>query len=261
VAKKGNGFTKLLKLGFILFAIFCGIFFLWHQYKLKTFNGFQQKIMKERASDFQIFGIDISHHQETIDWDELLIKNELDSIISFVYFKVSEGISHSDSRWEEHRDNLKKYHKKYGAYHFFLPEKDPKLQAENFLNHYSKTQSNLPPVLDVEIEEKNKGQLIKSMAIWLRDVELKTGEKPIIYTSLSLYKSRFHDCFKNYKFWVASYSKQPDLENDPRIICWQYSEKGKLPGINGNLDMNVMRSSFWKEIRRIKNKLKWKGLQ
>jgi lysozyme len=78
------------------------------------------------------------------------------------------------------------------------------------------------------------------MRLWLKRVEKKTGLRPIIYTSLHLYETKFQNDLKDYKFWIASYSRRPaQLDTDQRIIHWQYSSEGRLPGIDHRIDMNV----------------------
>ncbi len=219
-------------------------YFVWHQYQLYVRNGFHLPIIDNRPEAFNTFGIDISHYQGAIDWEDMLVKNELDSIISFVYFKVSEGVSHEDGQWSENRNMLNKFGKKSGAYHFFLPNKDALQQANHFLEQYDYQQGDLPPVLDVELEAKSDRILIENIKIWLKQVERKTGIKPIIYTSLHFYTTKFEDEFKSHSFWVASYSRMPELENDPRIVMWQYSQKGRLPGIAEKVDLNVARRFY-----------------
>ena len=44
---------------------------------------------------------------------------------------------------------------------------------------------------------------------------------------------------KNYKFWIAAYSRKPACIDDSRIIHWQYSESGELPGFDEKVDFNV----------------------
>src|SRR5690606_37650212 len=53
---------------------------------------------------FSSYGIDISHHQGEIDWDTFFASN--DSIIQFVYCKVSEGESFADRQWSNNRERL-----------------------------------------------------------------------------------------------------------------------------------------------------------
>lgn len=233
---------KWIQNGIIVLLLSRAVYFLWSRYQLQTNNGFKQKILASKPTSYTTFGIDISHHQGTIDWEEVFITNELDSTIAFVYFKVTEGVDHADTKWLEHQLGLRMYNKKMGAYHFFLPKRDALLQAKNFLSHYTYSKEDLLPVLDVEIEGFNDKDMMLKIDIWLDEVERQIGKRPIIYTSLHFYETKFKNEFLNEKFWVASYSRQPNLENDKRIVIWQYSESGQIPGINKPVDLNVCHS-------------------
>jgi lysozyme len=95
-------------------------------------------------------------------------------------------------------------------------------------------------MLDVEYECADNPELIGDIQTWLNLVEMKTGLRPIIYTSLHLYETKFQNNLRDYKFWLASYSRKPDqLDTDERIIHWQYACDGHLPGIDKRIDLNV----------------------
>jgi lysozyme len=98
---------------------------------------------------------------------------------------------------------------------------------------------------DVERNARNDQELISAMKKWLTYVESKTGMRPIIYTSYYYFDSKFQNDFKNYKFWIAAYSKRPEKIEDSRIIHWQFSEKGSLPGCETRLDFNVSKIAFY----------------
>jgi len=248
MAKSKKKSSSILTTFVLVTLIGAASYFLYRQYLLYTNNGFKHELLANKPNHFNSYGLDISHHQGDIDWNKILVQNELDSIIDFVYFKVSEGIDHFDSKWEQNRTALSGFGKKSGAYHFFQPKKDALLQATNFLKHYSYKPGDLPPVLDVEIEGKSNDDLIAGMLIWMNVVQKATGQRPIIYTSLHFYETKFKTFFKNETFWVASYSRMPDLEKYSNIAIWQYSEKGKFEGINEAVDLNVGVSNF--ELRR-----------
>jgi lysozyme len=95
------------------------------------------------------------------------------------------------------------------------------------------------PMIDTQHKE-----LIAAMKIWLLEVEQKTGMRPIIYTSLHFYETKFAKDFSEYKFWIAAYSRRPNCLEDARILHWQYSEKGELPGIREKVDFNVSKITY-----------------
>lgn len=238
MAKRKKKSIFSVKTVFIAGLIIAAGYYLWNQYDLYTNNGFHQKLIENRPPEFNHFGIDVSHHQGEIDWNEVFITQQLDSIIDFVYFKVSEGVDHCDTKWQFNRKELQKFNKSAGAYHFYLPKKNPELQAAHFLKHYSYKKGDLPPAIDIELEGVSDELLRKNVLVWMKIVQQKTGIRPIIYTSLHFFETKFAKYFPNERFWIASYSRMPPLD-DKRITIWQYSESGKIKGFEEYIDLNV----------------------
>ncbi len=216
------------------------VYFTFSEKKVMTVDSFRKSV----PEGFATIGLDVSHHQGDIDWQKLMVKSGFDSIIHFVYCKATEGNTHLDTKWIQNRKALNEMGIPNGAYHFFIPTDPPRPQAAHFLNTWQKRDIDLPPVLDIETEGFSDKDLIAKMKIWLTEVELKTGMKPIIYTSLNFYETKFQNDFLDYQFWIAAYSRKPPCINDKRIIHWQYSETGSLPGIDELVDLNVSKLNY-----------------
>ena len=216
--------------------------YIWYTKQYKRREITELISLRELPAGFVSHGIDISRYQKKIDWDTFFA--DTDSRVRFVYCKATEGVSHVDAYWKVNRAALEAHGMANGAYHFFLPKANAELQAHHFLNHYTPKQGDLPPVLDVETKGKTDARLISSMNTWLTIVEQKTGKRPIIYTSYNFYNTKFKGKFKGYKFWVANYSYYPERFNDDEIIHWQYSDHGKVPGIEGPVDLNFSKVDF-----------------
>lgn len=215
--------------GLVLFLL------LRNQYRPLASSEFRKIVPK----GFPTIGLDVSHHQGEMDWNNLFEENGFDSLIHFVYCKATEGNTHIDTQWKRNRKILNEMGIPNGAYHFFIPTDPPRPQVEHFLNHWNKRDIDLPPVLDVETEGISDKDLIDKMKIWLNEVEKKTGMRPVIYTSLHFFETKFTTVFKDYKFWIAAYSKKPECIDDERIIHWQFSETGRIPGTREKVDLNV----------------------
>ncbi len=194
------------------------------------------------APGFYSHGIDVSHYQGEINWRRLLKKSSVK--ISFVFCKATEGTSLVDNRWEENYKALRKREIPVGAYHYFKPEKDVAKQARFFLKHYQPKQSDLPPVIDVEEESSSPVKLRNDVKRWMGIVKKKTGRQPIIYTNYHMFSTIFKPYFRNYSFWIANYSDRPERMQDDRILYWQYSDQGMIPGIQGHVDLNMSKVKF-----------------
>lgn len=223
---------KLLLLLSVIFLAVCVFFYI----KPKSFKNI--KFYLEQPSGFASIGLDVSHHQGKINWEEVFAEDSYVDI-DFVYLKATEGKNHKDTQFDRNRRILKSKKVKHGAYHFFATKSYPWPQVENFFNHYTYKLGDLPPVLDVELEGYSDSDLIAKMKIWLDAVETKIGVRPIIYTSNHFYNTKFRGKFPRTKFWLASYSKEPKHLTDEAVIHWQWTESAKITGIRENVDLNV----------------------
>lgn len=231
-------FWVLLPFGVIGFAVF------WYQAEktVQTASHFHEIV----PEGYKSVGIDVSHHQGEIDWKVLFKDSHFDTIIDFVYCKATEGSDHIDTQWENNREALNGLGIHNGAYHYFNPKAPPRPQADHFLSVYKHRSIDLPPALDVEEEGFSDEDLIAKIRIWANEVKRKTGMKPIIYTSLSFYETKFRGQLDDeFQFWIAAYSREPIYMTDPNVIHWQFSETGKLPGIREKVDLNVSNLSFF----------------
>lgn len=201
----------------------------------------QEDHLGKPPSGFKSHGIDVSHYQEDIDWDKLF--KSLDTIPFFVYCKATEGDNLIDPKWKQNRSYLLKNKKHHGAYHFYRSNVAPNLQADLLLSVYQHQETDLPVALDLEEQISYKYE-VDDIKIWLNRIESSIGKRPIIYTSLHLYKSQLKELFPSYKFWIAAYGRRVEEFADDQIIHWQYSDHGKIPGINGAVDLNYSKIKF-----------------
>ncbi|MDB5192824.1 MAG: hypothetical protein JWQ96_2387 [Segetibacter sp.] len=190
--------------------------------------------------NYEIHGIDISHHQGFIDWPsvkEMQVKNIK---IGFSFIKATEGLGNVDRQFKRNWLKAAKAKVPRGAYHFFIATKSGKIQAKNFIKTVDLLPGDLPPVLDIEqLYGAKPEKMRKEVREWLTIVEEHYGVKPIIYTYVNFYSKFLAGEFDNYPLWAAHY-----LEKDkPRIkrpwLFWQHSEVGRVNGIVSKVDFNV----------------------
>ena len=187
-----------------------------------------------------VHGIDVSHHQGDIDWKRLARAEHTGSGIHFVFMKATEGSDWADSAFQYNFAQARANGFIRGAYHFFSNTSPAEEQARFFCSRVQLDANDLPPVLDVETRG-NYGldSLQLEVKTWLRHVERHYGVKPILYTSRR-FKERYlnDDTLNAYPFWIAHYYVDSLTYQGPWTF-WQHTDRGRLPGIRGRVDMNV----------------------
>lgn len=190
--------------------------------------------------DYSLHGIDVSRYQKRIDWQEVKMMKIQDIGIGFAFIKATEGEQDLDVQFKRNWRNTRKNGMPRGAYHFFIPSKDPVKQAVNFIRHVSLQPGDLPPVLDVEQTNNLPASVIRERSkVWLRLVEQHYGVKPVIYTNADFYDQYLGKTFDDYPLWVAHYYEK----RKPRIrrnwTLWQHNDAGQVNGIDAKVDFNV----------------------
>ena len=194
---------------------------------------------------YQVRGIDISHYQRRINWEELRETKIQGHPVRFVIIKATEGSALFDETFNDNFHKAQQFGFIRGAYHFFLPAVDAAQQAHFFLRQAHLLPGDLPPVLDIEKDNGKSIQDIQAGAReWLRIVGNHYGVKPIIYTNYG-FKLKYLNTpeFDSYPFWIAHYYKD-ELEYKGDWVMWQYTDCGKVGGIKGDVDCNVFNGSF-----------------
>lgn len=197
---------------------------------------------------YEIHGIDISHYQGEIDWDELRDKGKIkDSPIRFIMIKATEGSTQIDPMFEVNFHESRERGFTRGAYHFWSNKSTGREQAEHFIRNVKLAEGDLPPVLDVETKPKTqtKEEFQESVLTWLRLVEQRYKVKPIIYTYYKFKMAYLEDSvFNEYPYWIAHYYVDK-VEYKGQWKFWQHTDCGKLPGIKGYVDFNIYNGSYY----------------
>ena len=238
--KKKNPYLKI----FVWFSVICAalmigyLTILWfnNRPRFVTYKEFGIPI----PTQYSIHGIDVSRYQQNISWQSVKEMNVNGIRLGFAFIKATEGTGNKDPYFKRNWKKAKQAGVVRGAYHFFVPWKDGRLQAEHFIKQVDLETGDLPPVLDVEqIGRTPSGKLREEVKEAIAILENHYGVKPIIYTNADFYRQHFLGHLDEYPLWVAHYL-QP---HQPRISrnwsFWQHSEKGKVNGIVSNVDFNV----------------------
>jgi lysozyme len=190
---------------------------------------------------FSVHGIDVSHYQGKVNWAELATAQQNEQFpLRFVFMKASEGGDLADEEFQANFDSAKAYGFVRGAYHFYNPKTDPVRQADFFIRSVHLYPGDLPPVLDIEKRGSDKRKLQRDLKVWLQRVERHYGVKPILYASYKFKTDYLNDSvFDSYPYWIAHYYVD-SVEYRGDWKFWQHTDVGTLPGIKGNVDLNVL---------------------
>lgn len=199
-----------------------------------------------------VLGIDVSHHQGSIDWHGVAASDA-----KFAYIKATEGIFATDMlfgvNWAGARDSGLLH----GAYHFAHPGLDPVVQAMHFattIQCAGPSFGELPPCLDLEVSDGRNANAVLEWAIaFVRAAEAKLGRQLLIYTG-NFWQSTFGDKRVpelQRMLWIARYSREPPEVpgNWARWDFWQFTDGQSgaaqaIPGVRGPCDANWFRGEL-----------------
>lgn len=162
----------------------------------------------EYPEGYEIHGIDISHYQGKIDWEQLKNAMIKGCPVRFVIIKSTEGSSRLDENFRENFNQARDFGFIRGVYHFWSNKSTARKQAYYFLDQVHLTDGDLPPVLDIEHKPADKSveDFQRDVLTWLHIVEDKYHVKPIIYTYYK-FKEQYLSApvFDDYPYWIAHY--------------------------------------------------------
>ena len=194
-------------------------------------------------------GIDVSHWQDTIDWEKVAGTGK-----RFVFLKTTDGHDYLDPTFATNRAGALANGLVVGAYHFARPDPsqgDAVEEARWFVSNAEPKPGNLLPVLDLETSKGLDQQGITLWARrWVAEVRRLTGIIPLMYTSPYGWASRTGDsralARDGVPLWVAHWGVTSPLlpagdwdGNGWRV--WQHTSDGHVAGIQGRVDLDVVR--------------------
>lgn len=190
------------------------------------------------VAEYPVRGIDVSNHQGAIEW-----KRVAQGPVHFVYIKATEGQDFRDARFVENWQGSAAAGLKRGAYHFFTLKSTGLQQAANFIAVVPKDSEALPPVVDVELWGNSSTRpsveaFQHELSDFMGAVRAHYGREPVIYTAND-FRDYFLRGFPKGRLWIRSVITAPRLTDQAPWHFWQYSEKKRVPGINGFVDHNV----------------------
>lgn len=197
-----------------------------------------------------VHGIDMSHYQGEVFWETVGEHSKM----AYVYLKATEGGDRIDPQYERNIDLAHRHGLKVGSYHFFRPMVDLELQLQNFKTQCLPGEQDLIPMLDVETVGKLSTEAFcDSLFKFLNLLEETYHQKPLVYTFRNFYNKHLLGKLDDYQLMVAMYADEPPVLADQRdYIIWQYTCKGRIMGVGGQVDKSyIMGDHTLRELRFI----------
>lgn len=182
---------------------------------------------------------DLSKYQGDIDWGQAF------SSLDFAILRASVGMK-KDERYAEYVSGCTRYKVPYHAYHYIkaADETEARNEAKVMADATAGT-SPLFYVIDAEydgIKADRARAICEAFEDGLRHY-IGSGIRVAVYIGHHLYKSWALDYGRYAYVWIPRYGSnngKPQTPPDYPCDLWQYTSKGKLPGINGNVDLNKL---------------------
>ena len=211
---------------------------------------YHNDILAELAG-YKVHGLDISHHQEKVNW------TLVDKKYKFIILKATEGQNFLDTDFLYNWNNARLNGFVVGAYHFFVMTSSGEAQADFYISKVPDSEKTLPPIIDLEISTKKykKPDVIEHLRVIVEKLEKHYKKRVIFYVNYNTYNAYIKGEFPENKIWITDYKYFPKIEEDSRWIIWQVSRRGRIEGIPGFTDKNVLRKGMTVEELINQNKI------
>lgn len=192
-------------------------------------------------------GIDVSKHQGEIDWAKVAADG-----VKFAFIRVGNrgygsGAIVEDAQFEANIKGAISNGIQVGVYFFSqaINEQEAMEEAKFVLDKIAPYKVQCPIVIDVEKVADSEARMNKisseqrtaNTLVFLQAVE-DAGYEAMLYHNMEMGLLMLDLAqFEEYNKWFAYYNKE--IYYPYAFDVWQYSDKGKVNGINGDVDLNI----------------------
>ena len=215
--------------------------------RLTEKNGFKY-YLDEKGVPSSRLGIDVSMFQPEVDW-----KKVQDSGIEFVMIRLGyrgygdDGKLVEDECFKKHIEGAMEAGLDIGVYFFSqaIDEEETLEEAQFVLERIKDYPISAPVVFDTEeikfdtarTDHLSGEQFTQNCIIFCDAIE-KAGYDSMIYANMKWLAFTLDlRALSAYNIWYADYEAVP--QNPYMFSMWQYTEEGAVPGIPGDVDINL----------------------
>jgi len=213
----------------------------------------QEVAYAENGQTISCKGIDVSKYNGVIDWSQVAADG-----VEFAFIRVGirgygSGKLVEDEGFEENVESALSNGIKVGVYFFTQATtvEEAREEAEFVKQIIAPYKIECPVVLDVEkvadsearMNKISKEERTRVVKTFCEEIE-KAGYKPMIYHNMEMAVLMLElELLEEYDKWFAYYNKDIYYPYDFKI--WQYSDKGRVAGIDGDVDLNIAFEQIW----------------
>lgn len=190
-------------------------------------------------ADVKIKCIDVSEWQGKIDWKKVKASGIDCAVLRAGFGREASQI---DGQFETNYKNAKAAGVRLGAYWYSYADsvEDAKREAQACIEVIKGKTFELPVFYDMEDSSQvsfGKATLTKMAKAFMADLS-KAGFRVGIYANAYWFENYLdYDSFYGTSYvWLAQYASVAEFDCD----IWQYTSKGSVNGVSGNVDMNVI---------------------
>lgn len=186
--------------------------------------------------------IDVSEHNGNIDWQKVKAAGVTGAIIRCGYGKNLK--KQDDKKFTRNMDGAINAGLDIGVYLYSYATNtaSAKSEAEHVLRLIEPYKANINLPIYYDLEEHGIENAAKTNAVTFGDIIEKAGYWCGVYASISWFKTYLKGLDRFTK-WVAAWGKntgKPGTKPDIACDLWQYTSKGKINGISGNVDLDEL---------------------
>ncbi len=202
--------------------------------------------------------IDVSEHQKAIDWTK--VKN---SGIDGVILRIGYGYGYEDGRFSQYLAKVRALKIPFGIYHYSYAYNTAFAREEGkwtveLLRKYKVNDNAYPIFYDLEQGDWGGHKMPTAPAqyeniarTYFHELSSAGYTNTYIYSYLNNMNTRLNTSWLHARTaWIAQYNTKLDytFPNYTGVRGWQYTSSASVPGIAGNVDMNVFDRQLFRDV-------------
>ncbi len=211
-------------------------------------NGFMA-YFDENGEKISHLGCDLSYHNKYVNFDELAASGCEFVMLRCGYRGYSAGGLAKDEKFEQYASEAERVGLKLGVYFFTqaLTVEEAEEEAEYTIKLIENHKISYPVAFDTEyIDDETARSNTTEISDELRTEIITTfcekikeaGYYPMVYASENWIRRYMNvEQLRQYDFWAPQYLEENDFLYD--FTMWQYTDKGSIPGVKGEVDLDI----------------------